>query len=107
MRHSDAPWRFDPVPHRAGHGIEGHIVPHGAQVDDPCVAYVEGVGSADLALMLAAPEMLAALEAFATANQHADECGCDDDCDIAIRLWAGAHQTGLAALAKSKGKVVS
>ena len=62
VQHSEAPWRFEAVPHRAGHGIEGHILPHGAGEDDPCVAYVEGVGSTDLALMLAAPDLLAALE---------------------------------------------
>jgi hypothetical protein len=73
-QHSDAPWRFEAVPHRAGHGIEGHILPHGATVDDPSVAYVEGVGSVDLALMLAAPDLLAALELY--ISEHGHEVGC-------------------------------
>ena len=58
--HSEAPWRFDAAPSDAGSdALRGHILPHGATEDDPCVAYVEEVGSADLALMLVAPELLA------------------------------------------------
>jgi hypothetical protein len=61
--HTTAPWEFDAAPSDAGDdALRGHILPHGAVEDDPCVAYVEGVGSVDLALMLAAPEMLEVLE---------------------------------------------
>ena len=85
--HSDAPWRFDAAPSDAGSdALRGHILPHGATDDDPCVAYVEGVGSVDLALLLAAPEMLAVLETVYI-----------DLVDYSKRL-SGAYDTGAIAL---------
>jgi hypothetical protein len=96
--HSEAPWRIDPAPSDAGSdALRGHILPHGAGEDDPCVAYVEGAGSGDLALMLAAPELLAALEAMLTACFL--DYGPTENDDPQI---VAAHRLALAAITRAR-----
>lgn len=99
-QHSDAPWRFEPNTDRKDGTLNGWIVPCSAGEDDPCVAYVEGVGGTDLARMLAAPELLAgALEM---------KCwGCSTFVyleKLPQAPWCGQCAPIRAAVAKAKGQ---
>jgi hypothetical protein len=105
IEHSDAPWRFDPAPSDANmpDALRGHILPHGAQEDDPCVAYVEGVGSVDLAPLLSAPDMLAVLESvYVDLVTYSKRLSGSYDTG-AIALGSCADQVH-AVIRKAKGK---
>jgi|SRR5581483_4771890 len=84
--HTPGPWHFLQAPERPGGALDGWILPEGAMEDDPCVAYLEGVGDVDLALLLAAPDMLEVLETVSA-----------DLVDYSKRL-SGVYDTGAIAL---------
>lgn len=96
--HSPGPWHFERASGRydGDAALDGWILPHGAIEDDPYVAYLEGVGRVDLALIAAAPDLLAALEAALEQTEDGlhsspcDEPGC----------WVEAAQR---AIRKAKG----
>lgn len=98
--HSDAPWSFTSAPitwpQRGDVARAGWITPHGWIEDEPCVAYIENVGSADVALIVAAPELLAALEsALDQAEDGLHSSPCDEpDC------WVEAAR---CAISKAQG----
>lgn len=57
------------------------------------------VDQANARLIAAAPLLFDALTALVEARRHADECGCDDDCDVALDLWRTVDRLSVAALA--------
>lgn len=97
-RRTPGPWRFDPAPTWPKHGDTtraGHIERHDASEGDPCVAYIESVGPADLALMLAAPELLDALKwAVEWMEQYEGET---------MPGWRVWQASARAAIAKAEG----
>lgn len=107
VAHTPGPWAFHAAPHRAGHAIEGHILLQGAIDDEPCVAYVEGVGSIDLSLILAAPELLAALESILRAYTDAEAGRLGIDPEDAWKARAGippwVERIVMPAIRKAKG----
>ncbi len=105
--HTPGSWHFNSKGAETDDGaMSGWILEAGAVDDEPCIAYIDSVGSADLALMLAAPELLAMAQAFVVASDHnsdTGECDCDGDCDAAIDLWVGVDRMARTAIRKARG----
>lgn len=92
--HTPPPWHFERLSETGG-ALHGWILPEGVTADDeePCVAYVEGVGAVDLVLILAGPSMLAVLESVYV-----------DLVDYSKRL-SGSYDTGAIALGSCADQV--
>lgn len=102
---SDYPWRFEAAPNSEPECLIGWIVPHGQHVeDDPNVAYVENVGSADLAVLLTGPELLDALEAMLPEFAESLNSGKPVGHTVgSMNRALAAIKLAEAAIAKAKG----
>ena len=98
--HTAGPWR-SLSPHAAPDGtVTGWIVGAEPDEDAPTVAWIEEVEPADLRLMVAAPELLAALTALADYVEDDNPGAASGDAHV---LWL--CEASRAAIEKARGAI--
>ena len=106
--HTTGPWR-SLSPRTAGAGtVTGWIVGAEPDEDAPTVAWIEEVQPADLRLMVAAPELLAALTALAMRDLRHDGslCWCDGAVTTPLTHKHDEDcQQARAAISKARGAI--